>query len=640
MAKITLNDLTSNYGSQALHNANNDTIEDNLNNKVLYRDNPDGEPNSMQQELDMNSNRIINMADGVNNTDAVSVSQLNALVAGTGNVSNVIQARESQLGSQAVARVFTLSGIVYALGVNTLAVYRNGQRLEKSVDYLESSASTVTLTFDPNANDRFVFITNALSTSVAGTTDAITHTEDSSTYNLATYLQNRHVINVKDYGAVGDGVTDDSAAIQAAINAGPSAILQAGTYSVDSMIEIGFDQSLYLAPGVKLLRRAATSSSTDPVIWIKGNNAVLQGGGWSLTEVKTENRCPKGVVRIGHKDMTESHANVNYTFFSDMRVFGPIDGGQTSGNPDVCVYRANPSIGSNIDSYFATIQNIRVNSANIGFQWQGDANGDKVDNVQGQNIGNATLSSDRVMFSLEGCADHAFSNAFFHQSTDSTMIRVIRLDNSGTPGGKNHGAPDANALINMVGEQGGSGVWLEATDVSGVAVGQRNIVHGIDNGGGGFSIGDDFLKRNHVNNGDGLWQRRRLQIGGTTGETNTALTIVADQPELIFNEQDASADNKQWEIYPASEQLIGRVVNDANNSAANFLTIDRAGASVDNVSLATGGSGNTVLQVDTSGTAGDTRLLLWDVSAGSLVRVTRGAADSAGSGFRVLRIPN
>ncbi len=208
MAKITLNDLTSNYGSQALHNANNDTIEDNLNNKVLYRDNPDGEPNSMQQELDMNSNRIINMADGVNNTDAVSVSQLNALVAGTGNVSNVIQARESQLGSQAVARVFTLVGIVYALGVNTLTVYRNGQRLEKSIDYLESSASTVTLTFDPNANDRFVFITNALSTSVAGTTDAITHTEDSSTYNLATYLQNRHVVNLKDFGTDADAFTN------------------------------------------------------------------------------------------------------------------------------------------------------------------------------------------------------------------------------------------------------------------------------------------------------------------------------------------------------------------------------------------------------------------------------------------------
>jgi hypothetical protein len=38
--------------------------------------------------------------------------------------------------------------------------------------------------------------------------------------------------------------------------------------------------------------------------------------------------------------------------------------------------------------------------------------------------------------------------------------------------------------------------------------------------------------------------------------------------------------------------------------------------------------------------ADDTTLLLYDVTAGSMVRVTRGVADSGGIGFRVLRIPN
>lgn len=45
-------------------------------------------------------------------------------------------------------------------------------------------------------------------------------------------------------------------------------------------------------------------------------------------------------------------------------------------------------------------------------------------------------------------------------------------------------------------------------------------------------------------------------------------------------------------------------------------------------------------KVDTSAVAGDTRLLLYDVTAGTLVRVTRGAVDSGGAGFRVLRVPN
>ena len=47
-----------------------------------------------------------------------------------------------------------------------------------------------------------------------------------------------------------------------------------------------------------------------------------------------------------------------------------------------------------------------------------------------------------------------------------------------------------------------------------------------------------------------------------------------------------------------------------------------------------------VMRADYSSAAGDTRLLLWDVSAGTLKRVSIGAADSGGAGFKVLRVPN
>lgn len=48
----------------------------------------------------------------------------------------------------------------------------------------------------------------------------------------------------------------------------------------------------------------------------------------------------------------------------------------------------------------------------------------------------------------------------------------------------------------------------------------------------------------------------------------------------------------------------------------------------------------SALKTDQSSTADDTRLLVWDVTAGALVRVTRGAANSGGAGFRLLRVPN
>lgn len=47
-----------------------------------------------------------------------------------------------------------------------------------------------------------------------------------------------------------------------------------------------------------------------------------------------------------------------------------------------------------------------------------------------------------------------------------------------------------------------------------------------------------------------------------------------------------------------------------------------------------------ILKVDESAVADDVRLLLWDVTAGTLKHVTRGAVDSGGVGFRALRIAN
>lgn len=58
MAKLTLNDITTGYGSETRYNANNDLIEAALEN-TLSRDGTS--PNTMGASLDMNSNSIINL---------------------------------------------------------------------------------------------------------------------------------------------------------------------------------------------------------------------------------------------------------------------------------------------------------------------------------------------------------------------------------------------------------------------------------------------------------------------------------------------------------------------------------------------------------------------------------------------------
>jgi|WetSurMetagenome_2_1015567.scaffolds.fasta_scaffold118392_2 hypothetical protein len=51
-------------------------------------------------------------------------------------------------------------------------------------------------------------------------------------------------------------------------------------------------------------------------------------------------------------------------------------------------------------------------------------------------------------------------------------------------------------------------------------------------------------------------------------------------------------------------------------------------------------NGAPALELDSTTTAGETRLNLWDVDANAMVKVLVGAADSGGTGYKVLRIPN
>lgn len=75
MSKIELPAITSGYNLSAI-NSNFQKVEDELNNKVLYREVSIGEPNHMDSDLDMNGNRIINLPDAISPSEPVTLSQL------------------------------------------------------------------------------------------------------------------------------------------------------------------------------------------------------------------------------------------------------------------------------------------------------------------------------------------------------------------------------------------------------------------------------------------------------------------------------------------------------------------------------------------------------------------------------------
>ena len=315
----------------------------------------------------------------------------------------------------------------------------------------------------------------------------------------------KDVVSVKDFGAVGDGVTDDTAAFTNAIAASNHVIVPIGTYAVGSMIELGAGKTLQLQATATIIRKTSISASTDPVIWLKGIRAQVLGAGQHSSSIQTENACPKGVVRIGHEDMSSSHDNVTYCTLADIGIFGSIDGGQTSGSPDIAVYMV--SKRGTHSSYFHSVRNLRIGQTNCGILLQGDANANNITGITGQNIGNAGVSLYRAMLFVHGCADNRISDFFFHLSSNTDFMVIEDLSS----GGDNY-VSSMNSFNNMVCEQGGTGRWLVA---NASCTATYNYIQGIGNVSSGPNLSTQFKKDNTV-----IYQDFLISRGTRTTTTN------------------------------------------------------------------------------------------------------------------------
>jgi hypothetical protein len=116
--------------------------------------------------------------------------------------------------------VFTLTGgIQYVPGTNNLSVFVNGSKQIVSTNYIETSSTVVTFTSGLNVGDVVDFITAISTSTTATSSNNISYTQGgtgSIISNVQTKLQES--VSVKDFGAVCDGTTDDTAAVQAAVN--------------------------------------------------------------------------------------------------------------------------------------------------------------------------------------------------------------------------------------------------------------------------------------------------------------------------------------------------------------------------------------------------------------------------------------
>ena len=155
MPKITLPSIASGYLNVDDMNTAFQQIENAIEN-TLSRDG--ATPNNMEADLDLDGNKLINVAAGTNDNDAVTVGQLNAAV--DARASGVVIQRIEQQTPSNGATVLTFTALQYEPGANNLALFKNGVRLFVPGGYAETSSTSVTLVVAANGTDVFTAVVN------------------------------------------------------------------------------------------------------------------------------------------------------------------------------------------------------------------------------------------------------------------------------------------------------------------------------------------------------------------------------------------------------------------------------------------------------------------------------------------------
>jgi len=261
------------------------------------------------------------------------------------------------------------------------------------------------------------------------------------------------VLNVRDYGAKGDGTTDDTAAIQAAITAvsanGGKVLIPGGTgttYRCDSTIVVKRRVEVEVAAGT-IVRRVTAATSTDPVFRLDGIEAALVGRG----RVETEKVSPNGVVLIGPAAITDPIINV-----LSVRIEGVVIAGvKATGNVGLKLWST--FIANGGATYQNLIRDVTIDGFGTGVLASDVANANEFHGVMLKNILDYCYDFNANTAS-RGADENAVIGGFVHASSGVT---VVRMQNT-----------IYNVIVGLRTEPGGTSVPFNLDATS-----QENYVH-------------------------------------------------------------------------------------------------------------------------------------------------------------------
>ena len=118
--------------------------------------------NAMASDLDLNSNKLLNVPNGVSNSDGVNYGQMLGIAGvGVGNTSSVNQQATATQGQT----IFTTP--TYTVGLNNLHVYVNGQKQYITTSYSETTITSITFLVGLNLDDVVEFTVNQVGTTLS-----------------------------------------------------------------------------------------------------------------------------------------------------------------------------------------------------------------------------------------------------------------------------------------------------------------------------------------------------------------------------------------------------------------------------------------------------------------------------------------
>jgi hypothetical protein len=149
-----------------------------------------------------------------------------------------------------------------------------------------------------------------------------------SGYTVADKLS--QYVSVKDFGAVGDGVTDDTAAIQAALDATPNVYFPAGTYLTSATLIVNTGNQSLIGDGGNVSKTVILASHTSgPVLQVKQRSPKIVGIAFKSTPTRyaASTTTGHGILMGGDDTVAGASIIVTRQWLEDVYIFQqPTDG--------------------------------------------------------------------------------------------------------------------------------------------------------------------------------------------------------------------------------------------------------------------------------------------------------------------------